>query len=504
MVQDLPEMRASRTSRRPTSSFNHFQTQCSPSNDSPPAYAIAARHRLSSKRHAEVGREKLPDYSCTVNAESKVLLLVESLNPLNPSTSVSDGEWKEVYMTLRGTLLSFYRLRDGGPGKMIRSYTLQHAEVGMAPDAQHTVLVPQTRFAHVIPTATRRKAWQKDPNLFRPERQTLFRLRVETDQIVLAHSSEDRINEFVHAISAAIDISHVIDERSIPRQCTVPRRRRRQQARLDGDLSDPALLAEQERIMQRMYPTFAVQAAATRLELHRTPTDESPTGPAQTASRDEDDLDLATMREDFATPNAPAPVQDNSVSSRPAVSRQMTDSSVDSVLSTDMMYATSRANFNADGKWQPPHTRSAAHIQRYARRCMPVLLTEAVRASDIIVCNGKRLKINWRMELLEEWELSPPSYKAHNFTSTTGLERSTSQSSQTPSATNSTPQSSRSMMGAGTDQIERIESGLANLELTISKVTATPDKGSSRPQLGVKMPETRHQGAEVHGVVICF
>lgn len=48
-----------------------------------------------------------------------------------------------------------------------------------------------------------------------------MRLRVETDQILLAHKSEDKILEMVHEIGAGIDLAPAIDERNISKQCTV-------------------------------------------------------------------------------------------------------------------------------------------------------------------------------------------------------------------------------------------------------------------------------------------
>ena len=146
---------------------------------------------------------------------------------------------------------------------------------------------------------------------------------------------------------------------------------------------------------------------------------------------------------------------------------------------------------------------------------MPVLLAESVRASDVLISNGKRVKINWRMELLEEWKLSPPSYKVHTFhnkTMQTGLERSKSTSSQSPSATatsSSGPQSSRSILGAGGDQIEVVGSELANLK--VSEVVSmkeqslpTPAVAAEIPRLDEKAREVNRQSAEVHGVVFCF
>ena len=505
-LQHLSESRPTRPSRRATSYYNSFQTVCSSANDCPPPYAIATRHRPAQRRRTDFG-ESLPRYTCTVAAEAKVLLQLESINPLH---GVSESEWREVYVVLRGTLLSFHRSKDSGPGKLLRSYTLQHAEVGLAPDTQHTVLVPQTRLAHLVPSPARRKAWQRDPDLFRPIRQHILRLRAETDQILLADSSEERIHSLISSIGAGIDISHAIDERSIPRQCTVPRRRRRQRTSQTGDLNDPALLAEQERILRDVYPAFAERTSQTRPQFDRTVTSISDEGPAesqQTSTREEDDLDLAAIREDFASPSATAPGQPGDSSHQPPGSRQATTAPSNSTNSADMMYATSPTNFNSSGKWEPPHTRTPQQVQRYVRRCMPMLLAEAVRASDVLICSGKRVKINWRMELLEEWELQPPSYKSHGFNAGLGLERtrSCSQNSAAESAAHDNAQASTSVLGGeAEDQITRAEDGLANLDLSKIASVGTMDKATPREAATPKTEQIRQPAAEIHGVVFCF
>ncbi|KAK1075531.1 hypothetical protein LTR33_009500 [Friedmanniomyces endolithicus] len=480
-----------RHSRRATSHYNFFQTLCSAAQDSPPAYALAVKHKAPATRQRGEGHERLPGYSCSVSAETKLLLQLESVNPLH---GVSESDWREVFVTLRGTLFSIHRVMDGGAGKLLRSFTLQHAEIGLAVDSQHQVLVPQTRLAHLIPVYARRKAWQKDSSLFRPVTQHILRLRIETDQILLADADEDRIHDFIHAISAGIDISCAIDERSIPRQCTVPRRRRRQRPTSDN-LNDPILLAEQERILREMYPAFAEQTATQQQQIHRTLTKMQANESTPTPSREEDDLDFAIIREDFAIPTSIAPTQPTGTAPRPGMSRQTTASSLTSTFSSDMIYATSPANFTPSGKWQPPHPRTPSQIQRYARRCMPVLLAEAVRASDVLICNGKRVKINWRMEMLEEWTLSPPSYKSHAVKAATrvaaeavevvALQRNRSQISQTPSAANSSPlSSSRSVMDEGGDRIEAVEGSEGSLEL--GKVVASGEKESSRLSAAVQ------------------
>ena len=226
-------------------------------------------------------------------------------------------------------------------------------------------------------SAARAKAWKRDPALFRTSRQHILRIRAETDQILLAHASEDEIHNLIHSVSAAIDISHAIDERSAPRQCTVPRRRRR--PRPTSNLNDPALLAEQERILRDMYPDFAGPVAQPAPEgepqIPSTAGETTAESPA-TPVREEDEVDLAMIREDTAASLSRTASAQTAPQEEPsATSDRSSLSAANLAFSHDMMYATSPANFcPITDKWQPPHQRTQAQILRYIRRCMPILL----------------------------------------------------------------------------------------------------------------------------------
>jgi hypothetical protein len=339
-----------------------------------------------------------------------MLVNMESVSPLH---MVSMSEWRDIFVEVRGTMLNFHRVKDGKPNRLLRSYTLQHAEIGLAPDVFHTVLAPNSKLAHLIPSAARRKAFKKDPQLFRAEEQYIMRLRVETDQILLAHKSEDEILEMVHQIGAGIDLAPAIDERSISKQCTVPRRRRRPNTQTAADINSAAVIAEQERILQQMYPSFAQET--TEQSTPSSPAASETVTPLGTPTREDDELDLSAIREDFTDNNTLTQTTTSASTNpdRPGYSRTTTASSTASAFQTT--YETAPSNFGPDGKWQPPHLRTAVQIRRYVRRCAPLLLSDAVRASDIVICNGKRMRINWREERLQDWRLQPPTYQSHDF-----------------------------------------------------------------------------------------
>ncbi|KAF2717132.1 hypothetical protein K431DRAFT_277526 [Polychaeton citri CBS 116435] len=507
-----------RPPRRPTSNFNAFQTTCTPSTDSPPAYAAAVRHRPSPQPTVDEAQFRAPPkYTCTVSAEAKLLLQVESINPLHKTIS---GEWKEVYLVLRGTLLCIHKVKDQGPGKLLRSYTLQHAEIGMALDVQHTVLVPQSRLGYLVPLGARLRAAKKDPMLFKVEPQHIMRLRVETDQILLAGSNEERIHSLINAISAGIDIAPVLDERSIPKICTVPRRRRRREAG-SVNVHDPSVISEQERIMREMFPNLL--GRRTNESGSETSTSQVVANPQLPPVPEDEDLDLSAMREDggACTTTLSRSESNGERAIRPSASRTTTSSTVNSTFSDDMMYVTNPANFNASGKWEPVHARSPAQIQRYIRRCMPILPADAVRASDVLISNGKRLKINWCMEVLEDWELKPPSYRLH--TTTNAVTRSASQRSTAAGSLSANSRTDDQSLSASDDAIEPVEpstptqsaQALMTTELhELAKVgssSSTPEKPTSassarRQQAEAKRAEgaSRDNPYEAPGMIFCF
>lgn len=357
---------------------------------------------------------------------------------ISPFQYLPKQQWRSVYVVVQGTQLCIHKIKTShfgsealiSAGKLIRRYTLQHAEVGLASDVNDNILVPVTRLAHLIPAMARRKAFEKDKDLFRADKQYTVRLRLETDQILLADRSEEVVFKWVNSISAAIDIAFPLDERNLPRSCTVPRRRRRQQRSSEAaaDVNDSRLIQEQERILREMYPALARSVEGNgdslrRLDTVQTVADSTlatanGNGLALAATnineQESEDVDLSALAEDFAVLEASV--------SRPTATRQTTASTVGT---GNFSNNTNPTHFDADGKWAPPHSRSAGSQFRYARRCMPILLFDTPRSSSVVICHGRRLRINHRMDMLEEWELAPPTYDAHNFPSNTPEQDST-------------------------------------------------------------------------------
>lgn len=344
---------------------------------------------------------------------------VEALSPFQP---LAHQEWRDVYVVLRGTALYIHKVKTmhlgklhvASAGRLLRRFTLQHAEVGLASDISYCKMEPTTRLAHLIPNVARKRAFDKDPDLFRLVRQCSMRIRAETDQFLLADPSEQEIFDWVNKICAGIDIAFDLDERSIPRQCTMPRRRRRsQRAPNPSDLSDRRLIEEQEQILRDLYPALASSSNAhinTENQQHAS----NELGRTTTNDQENEEIDLSALTADITSHSTHLTA--TTTNTRPNYSRQTTVSTIASanLVPVDSALGAPTTGM-ADTKWTPVHPRTAAQQARYIARCMPVLPYDAPRASSIMYCAGRRMRLNLATETMQNWELAPPSYDSHGF-----------------------------------------------------------------------------------------
>jgi hypothetical protein len=326
----------------------------------------------------------------------------------SPFQVANQREWNDVYVILQGTQLSLYRLKSAsllsknraqGPGKLIRNYSLQHAEIGIAADFKKTHLVPKSPFAHLVPASARQKLFETDPHLFEPIREYAIRLRLETEQFLLCAATQEEMLDWVEALCAALDISTPLEDRSEPRYRSLPRRSRRQRI-LDGatrvaNLDDLAsmdigrrIIAEQERIIRQLYPHLA----EGNVPEHTSETAGHATAAQPAVDPETDDLDP----EDARFPSA-----------------RRTTSHGDE--SEDRPSSSATSDSSADPKSRPPHRHSPSQALRYRKRCAPVLLASSPRVSDVVFIGGKRMRINVKEHMLVEYTGHPPRYDAHKF-----------------------------------------------------------------------------------------
>ena len=316
----------------------------------------------------------------------------------SPFHVAANREWYDAYAVLEGTQLSIHRVKTPGllsknrrptPGRFLKAYSLQHAEVGIAGDYKISALIPKSPFAHLVPASARPKLYETDPHMFEPVREHVIRIRLEAEQFLICAPSQLSMLSWIENLCAAIDISTPIEDRSEPRYRSLPRRSRRQRilnsARLGDHTSSLSsleagqrIIAEQEQIIRQLYPQFG----AAR-------------GPTTSAAEPElDDFDP----EDVRFPS-------RFVARGEMLRTRDREEEAEEFLSS--------ASPNA--KYRERIPISIAQESRYRRRCAPVLLASSPRVSDIIYSEGQRLRINLRDQTLVPFSYHAPRYDAHSF-----------------------------------------------------------------------------------------
>ncbi|KAI8937629.1 hypothetical protein NX059_005335 [Plenodomus lindquistii] len=418
---------SSSSSSPPTYGYhNTYHTHAQLPIGSPPSYARAIepkvlQHLDQRTRHEiNVARSSAlpPPYSCSVEIEGIVGIKQELVSPFQVS---GHREWYDAYVVLRGTQLSIHRLKNPTlfsrsqkptKGKLLRTYTLQHSEVGVASDFKKTALIPKSPFAHLVPAASRPKLYETDPHFFEPVREHAVRLRLELEQFLICPATEEAMLDWIEALTAAIDISSPLEDRSEPRYRSLPRRNRRQRV-LDGaslgenleQLSEleagRRFIAQQEQIIRSLYPHLAA--------ITREPGTES-SAPARDNELDEFDP------EDVRFPTRLAPDSIRHTSQEEEQAEEEETAVVD----------------QSDPKFAPRLQPSPSQILRYRRRCAPVLLASSPRVSDVVFCLGQRVRINVKDACLVEFTPHPPRYDAHKFPKSKSKRPSRVSTSRTP------------------------------------------------------------------------
>ena len=392
---------------------NTFHTHETAIVTQPPSYDVANSAKTITwayRKHLEEAAAvwndtSPPAYECTVSRRG-VMGMKQELTAIFQLSRSRD--WHDVYVILEGTQLNLYRVKSSGllsknktlsPGRLIRSFTLQHAEIGIASDFKKTPLTPKSPFAHLVPASARHKLYETDPHLFEPVREHVIRLRLETEQFLLSTSSQEEMLDWVEDLCAAIDISPPLEDRSEPRYRSLPRRSRRQRvldgSRLGEDLENLSsleagrrIIAQQEAIIRQLYPHLAGSTSSPQA-----PESNAPAAPAD-ADREEfdaDDVRFPLQRPDSASLSRTASTEEGPTTEERPTSVYL------------------------DPKTAPIIRPSPSQVLRYRRRCAPALLACSPRVSDVIFCEGERVRINTKESILVVYTSHPPRYDAHHF-----------------------------------------------------------------------------------------
>lgn len=422
-----------------------------PHYDSIPSVFFSLRFGNITPR-VEEGREQLPKYTCGINMSAVFSKKCEFTGIGEKST---DRKWRKVLVTLHGTCLSIYNCtspllsipsRPDLPstvkkGGLIRTYTLQYAEVGVASDYL--------------------------------KRKYTLRLRVETEQLLLSCTELETMIRWVERIKWASDISLDLTERVEPVEVTLPRHLRRRRRRREDEGSRPNTGAQDEggaagedelrRLANEDPSTDDLRRAETIAE-------ESPSAPSRENHRYtesintlESELTPAPTRSATPTPNGdggysalmPNYMSPSSETTRSRVplaglgnipnyfSRPSgTTPSVTSATGREGMYSVYpqsvqhsanvlaspppslpspviplpglprrrrrernvvNLDLDANGKWKPIINWSPQFDQLWAKKCLPNLVNEQKRKNPFVIYKGERWIVGPKLQMMR-WE----------------------------------------------------------------------------------------------------
>lgn len=136
---------------------SRFSSSSEIPDEPPPSYDATIQSlrlppsRFNVKPREDEGKEKLPEYSCPIQVENVLKIKMELQSAVHKA---EDRNWYQYWVILQGTILKIHKAKRTGiftkqksgpkatpdmppglkPGELLKSYTLQHAEVGIAAD----------------------------------------------------------------------------------------------------------------------------------------------------------------------------------------------------------------------------------------------------------------------------------------------------------------------------------------------------------------------------------
>lgn len=353
---------------RPASVFQPCPPTVPTIPENPPPYdavlapSTSPRPKFNIQPREDEGREVLPPYSCAISLENVFLKKMELEGAVHRA---HDRNWYRVVVALQGTALTVYKFKGGGVfsklegggkpsadfpagvkrGETLRSYNLQHAEVGVAADYL------KKRF--------------------------VIRVRAEADQFLLSCHKIETFVLWLQSLFAAIDLAAPLEDRDLPRDLSIPRPRRRRADRAAAQRT-ANLVREQEEIITQQFPTLAIT--------------ETTSTTASDETRD-DDAFLTTIQV------RAAPTSTNRPRTAGLPSRFLQSLAPNSHGASN----TPNPSISTDGKWRPNHQWSPFYDMLYAKRCMAILTSKSPRKTNLVIMKGKRWIVDWATGKITKW-----------------------------------------------------------------------------------------------------
>ncbi|KAL2753348.1 hypothetical protein ACRALDRAFT_2029208 [Sodiomyces alcalophilus JCM 7366] len=419
-----PQNVSGRRHRRPSVEEDYFYEQVMtasprrpPAEPPPPYKSVASHGTFSGTEPRKVPGHVLPPYSTDIDLQGvwEIKTEIEDVNK-----RAERRQWGTVLIELRGTLLKLYSVKkewaqwgwgvtkdwvttmspDNPPwarkGSLLRVYTLQHADAGIAADYK--------------------------------KRRNVIRLRLETDQLLIACVESATFVKWLDALFAAMAIAEPLEEREFPPDQSIPRAQRSRwlhtSSRLPGRRHYPI---PTPRPLNQLRLTTANGGDGFRTP---SPGDSPSQASSMSLALDVDPDTDPWPSPEPQIPTPPLPVQSPTsaptsvpgsaaashrgriLSDHPSTRPSVASPSAASIYrhhATASMTDLSRPWHAPSGKWTSGHdTWSAEDDIRYARLCFSVLLHQSPRKSKHVVLRGTRWFVDW--ETGRMIRVLPPRY----------------------------------------------------------------------------------------------
>lgn len=312
--------------------------------------------RFNIQPREDEGREALPEYSSAISLEGVFLRKLEVEGAIHRA---NDRNWYKVVVTLQGTALTIRKYKSSGwfsrgatgkpqspdspadsrRGLLLKSYNLQHAEVGIAADYLKKSFV--------------------------------IRVRAEGDQFLLSCRKIEPFVLWLQSLFAAIDLAPPLEDRDLPRDMSVPRPRRRRIPRPAEQ--EPQVNGEQQEHIASQFPRLTGEAV-----------------PEPSTS-----CTISGLEFNAAPPPTSQPLRRRS-SMIPLIMGVCTSTAVNSNAPNPNISPST-------GKWAPRPPRTPWTEVQYARRCMATLTSRSPHKSRFVIMMGNRWVIDWATGKMTKW-----------------------------------------------------------------------------------------------------
>lgn len=236
-----------------------------PSTNDPPPYQQIYQGSGGVKQivlpREEEGREGLPKYTCVIHLEG---WMPRKMEFRSPGIQAKDRAWKRQYVVLHGTMIRIYKCdphlhsvpgehdlhldaRDSTTSDLPTSYPPPlHFHMGRYDSAPSSSL-KEAALARASQLPTQHNSLIRVYTLQNAEsglaadylkRKNVVRVRAEGEQFLLQAKDDRGVIDLIEALQAATNVSLDLDVRALPKFITLPRRRRRRRQTARG--ADPS------------------------------------------------------------------------------------------------------------------------------------------------------------------------------------------------------------------------------------------------------------------------